>query len=173
MESISAEERGELFATFRKTADHLELRDFYASSDLEKSRFAAWLAGEPDDLGWMGEWCERMRRARAAGRSYRRAIVVSEPVSDYRRFAHHVLGPAVEAGEEVGYAPRRLLSGVALPGNDFWLFDEAVAVFTVFSGDGAVVDRQKSTDPVVIELCRAAFASVRSVAIPHGDYRPS
>ncbi|WP_327089557.1 hypothetical protein OIE66_02735 [Nonomuraea sp. NBC_01738] len=173
MELISAEQRREYFANFKREAVHLELRDDYATSDLERERFAAWRAGEFDDLSWMAPWCERIRGAVEEGRRYRRACVVSEPLSEYRRFAYDVVGPSVAAGEEIHWVPRRLVSAIALPGNDFWMFDEEAVVFAVFSGNGEVVERQLHTDPAVIELCADAFDAVWSVSIPHGEYRPA
>ncbi|WP_371778736.1 DUF6879 family protein [Streptosporangium subroseum] len=172
MELISAEERGRFFATFKREAVHLELRDHYATSDLERERFAAWKAGEADDLSWMSPWCDRIRTAVAEGKRYRRACVVSEPLSEYRRFAYDVVGPSVEAGEEIRWVPRQLVSAVALPGNDFWMFDEAAVVFGVFSGDGEVTQRQLYTDPDVVKLCRDAFEAVWALSIPHGAYHP-
>ncbi|MBB5083171.1 DUF6879 family protein [Nonomuraea endophytica] len=171
MELISAEERGEYFATFKREAVHLELRDDYATSDLERERFAAWKASEADDLSWMNPWCDRIRKAIAEGKRYRRACVVSEPLSEYRRFAYDVVGPSVDAGEEIHWVPRRLVSDVALPGNDFWMFDEETVVFAVFSGDGEVVQRQLYTDPDVVKLCADAFKAVWSLSIPHHEYR--
>ena len=66
----------------------------------------------------------------------RRARIVSEPVSEYIRFEHDVTYTNVAAGEEVRWLPRRLASDIALPGNDFWLFDERLAVFNHFAGAG-------------------------------------
>ncbi|GAA0954504.1 DUF6879 family protein [Nonomuraea longicatena] len=172
MELISAEERRKYFASFKREAVHLELRDEYATSNLERERFAAWKAGEPDDLAWMAPWCDRIRQATAEGRHYRRACIVSEPLSEYRRFAYDVVGPSVEAGEAIHWVPRRLTSGIALPGNDFWMFDEEVVVFAVFSGNGEVVQRQLYTDPTVIQLCTAAFNAVWDLSIPHREYQP-
>lgn len=172
MELISVEERGRYFATFKREAAHLELRDEYATSDLERERFAAWRAGESDDLGWMRPWCDRIRKAVAEGRRYRRVCVVSEPLSEYRRFAYDVVGSSVEAGEQIRWVPRRLVSGLAVPGNDFWMFDEETVVFTVFSGAGEVVERQRCTDPVVVRFCADAFRAVWSRSISHDEYRP-
>jgi hypothetical protein len=173
MELISAEERGKFFTTFKREAVHLELRDHYATSDLERERFAAWRAGEADDLSWMQPWSDRIRKSVTEGRRYRRACVVSEPLSEYRRFAYDVVGPSVAAGEEIHWVPRRLISSISLPGNDFWMFDEEVVVFAVFSGEGAVVERQLYTESDVVRLCRDAFEAVWAVSIPHHEYRPA
>ncbi|NRQ35534.1 hypothetical protein HII36_27425 [Nonomuraea sp. NN258] len=173
MELISAEERGRFFRTFKREAVHLELRDHYATSDLERERFAAWQAGELDDLSWMDPWCDRIRTAVAAGKRYRRVCVVSEPLSQYRRFAYEVLGSSVAAGEEIRWAPRRAVSAVALPGNDFWLFDEEAVVFAVFSGNGEVAERQLYTEPEVVRLCLDAFDAVWALSVPHHEYRPA
>jgi hypothetical protein len=69
--------------------------------------------------------------------------------------------------------PRRLTSAIALPGNDFWLFDDSTVVFTVFTGKGDVFERQLTTDPAVIQLCRTAFDATWAMAIHHSEYRPS
>ncbi len=68
-----------------------------------------------------------IRDATAAGKVFRRARIISEPVTDYIRYEWAGAGLNVEAGEEIKWSPRRLASAIAL----------------------------------------------RSIAIPHGEYRPS
>ena len=79
----------------------------------------------------------------------------------------------VDAGEDIRWVPRRLVSTVALPGNDFWLFDDEVAVFILFAGNGLVVDSLATTDPAAVQFCRSAFDAVWKLAIPNSEYRPS
>jgi len=82
----------------------------------------------------------------------------------------HGAGPSVEAGEDLRWLPRRLASGIALPGNDFWLLDERTAMFNHFSGDGVPLGQEITDDAAVVELCRAAFDCVWSVAVPNCEY---
>jgi len=50
----------------------------------------------------------------------RQARIVSEPVTAYTRFLHDTATePNIEAGEQIRWLPRKLASGIALPGNDF------------------------------------------------------
>ncbi|MCS0602538.1 hypothetical protein NX794_15145 [Streptomyces sp. LP11] len=150
------------------------MRDGYMRSD---PRFGAWQQGvrndpadsDPDRRPWLGLIADLVGQ----GVEVRRARVVSEPVSDYIRFEHHLTDPTVAAGEQVRWLPRRLASGLALPGNDFWLFDGGTVVFHHFSGDGelAVDDEEFTDDPVTVKLCAEAFAAVWSLAVPHADYR--
>jgi hypothetical protein len=79
----------------------------------------------------------------------------------------------VEAGEDIRWVPRRRVSTVALPGNDFWLFDDEVVVFLIFAASGLVVDRHRTTDRDAIELCRTSFEKVWKLSIPHSEYRPN
>jgi len=59
-------------------AVHLEMRDAYGTA-VELPHIAKWAAGEPDDLEWLKSWCATLHRHAAAGRSVRRARIVSEP----------------------------------------------------------------------------------------------
>jgi hypothetical protein len=70
------------------------------------------------------------------------------------------------------WLPRRLATGIALPGNDFWLFDDKKVLVNHFTGDGGWVGNELVTEPAVIKLCRAAFDAVWKVATPHGDHQP-
>jgi hypothetical protein len=170
----TAEERDRLLATCEREAVHLEMRDAYAVQN-ETARLAAFLATgryTDDEDPDRQEWLNRIRALTGAGKRVRRVRIVSEPVTDYIRFEWAGTGPNVEAGEEVRWLPRRLASGIAVPGNDFWLFDDAAVVFTVFTGAGEVAERQLYTDPAVVELCRSAFAATWSAATPHSDYAP-
>lgn len=46
-------------------------------------------------------------------------------------------GHNVKAGEEVRWLPRRQASDLALPGNDFWLFDGSASCSTTSPEMGA------------------------------------
>jgi len=142
----------------------------------EAERLAAFLAtGQRDDDPDAPDrryWLDLVRQVTQSGRRVLRARVVSEPVTDYIRYEWAGTNGNIEAGEEVRWLPRRLASAIALPGNDFWLFDDTAAVFSVFTGRGEIAERQLGTEPAVLDLCRAAFEAVWAAAIPHNEYTP-
>lgn len=171
MPSITDNEFNRLLATFEREALHLETRDAYGTA-VELPHMAKWAAGERDDLEWLQDWCSMLRKHVKAGRSVRRARIVSEPLSDYQHWSYSIARPMVDAGEDIRWVPRRLVSSVALPGNDFYLFDDRLVVFLIYAGSGLGTDKVMSTDPANLRLCRSAFEAVWKLSIPHRDYRP-
>jgi hypothetical protein len=154
---------------FDREAVHLEMRDAYGTV-AELPHMARWAAGEPDNLDWLHDWCNTLRDHVKAGRSVRRARIVSEPLSDYQRWSYSIARPMVEAGEDIRWVPRRLVSSVALPGNDFCLFDDRLAVFLLYAGNGLSVGMVSSADAADLRLCRSAFEAAWELSIPHRDY---
>ncbi len=71
----------------------------------------------------------------------------------------------------IRWVPRSRVSTVALPGNDFGIFDDQVVVFLIFAANGLVMDRQKTTDRDAIALCRNAFDAVWKLSIPDSEYQ--
>jgi len=147
------------------------MRDSYGT-EAELPHLAKWAVGEPDALSWLQPWCTQVRDATTAGKRFRRARVVSEPLSDYQRWAHSLTAPMVAAGEDIRWVPRARVSELMFPGNDFWLFDGKLLVFLVFAGNGLVVDRAAKTDPALIARCRASFEAAWAISIPHHEYKP-
>ncbi|MGH3647434.1 MAG: DUF6879 family protein [Micromonosporaceae bacterium] len=170
MKRISYEEFNGLFRSFKRDALHLEMRDSYGT-EVELPHLRKWLAGEPDDSEWLQCWFDMVRASTQAGKAFRRARIVSEPVTDYQKWVLYDSNLFAEAGEDIRWIPRNRVSTVALPGNDFWLFDNEVVVFLHFAGNGLVVDRQSTTDPDAIQLCRSAFEAVWKLSIPDSEYR--
>jgi hypothetical protein len=149
---------------------HLEMRDTYAGTSQD---FAAWQAGQSlDRAQGDAEWHAVIQPLIERGVDVRRARVISEPVSDYIRFEHEMTpGSNLAAGEDVRWVPRRRVSSLAFPGNDFWLVDDQV-LFLHFSGDGSLVDTELVTDATTVKLCHAAFESAWERGIAHRDYQP-
>lgn len=171
MGSITDDEFEQLLRGFERESIHLETRDAYGTA-VELPHMAKWAAGKPDDLDWLQDWCSTVRNHVAAGRTVRRARVVSEPLSDYQRWSHSIAQPMVDAGEDIRWVPRRRVSSVAIPGNDFYLFDNRLVVFLHYAGNGLAVDKVTSIDTADIDLCRSAFDAVWKLAVPHNEYQP-
>jgi hypothetical protein len=169
--SIAEEEFDRLLSSFGRETIHLETRDAYGTA-VELPHMAKWAAGEPDDLAWLQPWCATLRGHIRAGRQVRRARIVSEPLSDYQRWSYNIASSMVEAGEDIRWVPRRLVSSIAVPGNDFYVFDDRLVVFLHYAGNGLAVDKVASTDPADVELCRTSFEAVWQLAVPHRDYQP-
>jgi hypothetical protein len=176
LELITSIERDELLASFKHEALHLEMRDIYAIED-ETERMASFFERGYRDHDIEAEerrpWMSLVQDAVSAGKVLKRVRVISEPVTDYIRYEWAGTDVNVDAGEQIKWLPRRLVSAIALPGNDFWLFDDSTVVFTIFTGKGEVFERQLTTDPAIIQLCRSAFDATWAIAIPHSEYRPA
>ncbi|MDA8369873.1 MAG: hypothetical protein M0026_08370 [Nocardiopsaceae bacterium] len=161
----------ELIAATTTSALHLEMRDSYTPND---PRFLRWKAGEPISRPVNPAWSDLVRAHVARGVEFRRARIVSEPVTDYIRFEYEITSEVnTAAGEQVRWLPRRLASDLYLPGNDFWAFDGRMVRFHHFSGDGEIVEDELSEDPAAVELCVSAFEAVWERAIDHEEYRPA
>jgi hypothetical protein len=168
---VTLEERDEFFTRFDHAAVHLEMRDSYGTQ-VEKPHLRKWERGEPDDIEWLKPWFDTVRSGTRSGKAFRRVRIISEPITDYIRWEHMDAHLFVEAGEDIRWLPRRLVSPVAFPGNDFWMFDAETVIFSVFSGNGDVIEWQLYTDTSVVQLCQSAFDSAWKLAIPHHDYQP-
>ncbi|MCX4969073.1 hypothetical protein OHA98_30765 [Streptomyces sp. NBC_00654] len=163
----------DLLAGCERSAVHLEMRDSYAV-DYEKGPFAEWRAGfrhDPaDPTSWWRPWLDLVADTVDRGVVMRRARIVSEPVSEYIRYEHSGTFTNIAAGELVRWLPRRETSGIALPGNDFWLFDDQLVQWNHFAGDGSSQGPEITSDPAAVKLCSEAFVGVWDRAAPHDQY---
>ncbi len=164
----------DLITSTRYAAAHLELRDTYTP---RSPRFVAWRSGHREDPADRESWWTAFHGAIAAastrGVRVRRARVISEPVTEYVRFEYDVTFSNIAAGERVRWLPRRRASDLALPGNDFWLFDDRLVRFGYFGGDGEFLDHELIDHPATVKLCATAFEAVWERAVPHEQYRPT
>jgi hypothetical protein len=118
-------------------------------------------------------WAEIVRQQADRGILFRRARVVSEPVSEFIRYENLVTVNNVAAGEQVRWLPRTQAAELALPGADFWQIDGGLVWFVFQNGDGDPAGHRVSEDPDVARLCSSAFEAVWERAIDHGEYRPA
>ena len=163
----------DLMADCTRSAVHLEMRDHYGVA-AEEDDFRVWLESgrldtDPDSPGW-APWVNLVSQAVARGVTVRRARIISEPVSDYIRYEHASTIVNVHAGEQVRWLPRRRSSDIALPGNDFWLFDDHVIRWGYFSGNGASAGHEISYESTAVTLCANAFDAVWARGIPHDQF---
>lgn len=162
-------------AKAQRSAVHLELRDSYM---LDDPGFIAWQQGERldpvDRSAWWGGWHDAVRDAVDRGVTVRRARIVSEPISDYVRYEYDCTFTNIAAGESVRWLPRRKTTDLAMPGTDFWVFDDKRALFHHFTGEGQLAPdgREYTDDPARVKLCADAFEAVWDRAVRHEDYRP-
>lgn len=163
----------ELIAGCEHSAVHLEMRDAYAVGH-EQGPFAQWRAGfrhnTEDRASWWRPWLDLIQETVSRGVVVRRARIVSEPVTEYIHFEHSNTFTNIAAGEHVRWLPRRQASDIAVPGNDFWLFDDRLVRWNHFTGDGTSAGQEISDDPAAIKLCTEAFETVWARAIPHDQY---
>jgi hypothetical protein len=122
---------------------------------------AKWRRGEADDFPWLGWWLEMLRGHHAAGRTCRRARVVSEPLSDYQRWTISHAQAFVDAGEDIRYVNRPRLTEVFLPGSgDFYVFDDEVVLFPALCRGRhqcLLRDRRRTR---TVRACAGAFEDV-------------
>ncbi|MEV0297175.1 DUF6879 family protein [Nocardia sp. NPDC050710] len=159
----------DLFQTCQRSAFHLEVHDTYQTLE-ESEPFRRFLADEPDDYEWLHGWLNVVRDATSRGAVVQRVRVVTEPHVDYTRWGLVVARANIEAGEDIRYLPRKLVSVDELPADDYWLFDDNTVAYTLFTPAGAASGAAVTTDPVIVQRCAAIRDMVWRRAISHADY---
>jgi hypothetical protein len=129
---LTAQELQGAFARFEYTAFRLEGRESYAGTSYDSSRFARWLEGQLPELDPDVPWKRMVRAATAGGRLFARVRIVSEPWSDYTRYALWQSLQNIAAGEDIRYLSRQRAETAGLPAvlweHDYWLFDSSLLV---------------------------------------------
>src|SRR6266581_5297034 len=100
---------------FTQSAYRLETLDWYTSPATE-ARLARFLAGEVVTPDERAGWLSMLDRGRAAGRTYSRVHVITEPLSDYLRYELACYESSAEHGEEIRILPATDAAGLGLPG---------------------------------------------------------
>lgn len=164
----------DLLNACEKSAVHLEMRDVYGV-DEEAEEFEVWKrTGEGTDWddrdSWWQPFYQAVSDAVARGATVRRARIVSVPATDYIRFEHAETRGNLVAGERVRWLSRRNATDMALPGNDFWLFDDRTLYVNHFSGDGNPTEPEITEASDVVRLCSSAFEAVWTRAVAHDAF---
>lgn len=159
---------------FRRSqrAFHLEVRDDYSRVAGEADRVQRFLSGQEQVPAASARWHALMREVTSSGCAVQRVRVITEPHGDYARFSVGTTGANIEAGEDIRWLPRAHAPD-GLPEDDWWLFGDEMAAYTVFADDGtALPGWAATTDPAIT----AHYAQVRNMlwakAIRHADYVP-
>jgi hypothetical protein len=152
---LSEQQLGEHLAQFEHEAFRFEIRDRY-NSDVGRTAFRKFLAGEVDDYSWHRPWLDRIRRDTANGRIWRRVRIVSVPLSDWTRYGIEVARLNVEAGEDIRYLSRDAAARLHVQPLDAWLLDDELLLHLRFDdSDDRFVDAELITDDEVVAAHRA------------------
>lgn len=168
----------ELFASAKRSAVHLEMRDTYAAPG-DDPVFDNWHAGGPETEEtrriWDG-WEETVRSMVSRGVNMRRLRLVSEPLSDYVRYEYDVSHRNISFGEDIRWLPRTEAVDLQFPGADYWMFDQRLVLFNFNSGNGTELPDETGifmTDPRKVREVVASFEMAWGRATPHAEYKPS
>ncbi|WP_280300331.1 DUF6879 family protein [Nocardia abscessus] len=156
----------DLLRTCKREAFHLEVLDSYAEPN-EHEPFRRFLADEPDDYAWFQPWTELIQETTSRGVAVTRVRIVTEPHTDYTRFALAVAALNLRAGEDIRYLPRHHAGEV--PSDDYWLLDDETVVFSAF-GESGGWSGAVTTDPHIAAYCRGLRARLWSLATPFPEY---
>ncbi|MEV6252491.1 DUF6879 family protein [Nocardia sp. NPDC051911] len=156
----------DLLRTCKREPFHLEVLDTYAEPN-EHEPFRRFLADEPDDYAWFQPWTELIQETTSRGVAVTRVRIVTEPHTDYTRFALAVAALNVRAGEDIRYLPRHHAGEV--PSDDYWLLDDETVVFSAFGGSGGW-SGAATTDPHIAAYCRGLRARFWPLATPFPEY---
>ncbi|GAA4552529.1 DUF6879 family protein [Amycolatopsis samaneae] len=159
------------FRDYERSAWRFETQPTYTIPS-EQPSIARFLAGKPKPAGHNDDWHERVRNWVAAGRAFGRVRTVRQPLTDYQRYqlAWSIPGN-VEAGEDI-----RILdlteNDLALPDQDFWLFDDSTVVHLNFNTDGTLTNIELVDNPDLPKYLAWRETALKH-AVPFTEYAPT
>lgn len=132
----------------------------------------AFLQGrpQPNSKRRLEPWLQRLRESIAAGKRWQRVHVVTYPLSDYLRFELTGYQEGVAAGEDIRIADRDAHRDLDQLTQDFWLFDDQIAVMMRYDADGRFLGYERADTPGDLTRCRQQRDLALAHATPLREY---
>lgn len=159
---------------WRRTSFRLESLDRY-TAEHEEGLLTAYLRGEPVPPAEPGlvEWCDLLRRERAAGRERRRVHAIAGPLTPYLRYEIDWAYTACSAaGEDVRILHRPTWADTPFGERppDFYLLDDERVVVMSYDDVGHWLGGDIVSDPLEVAHYRVLRDHALGMAIPLRDY---
>ena len=132
-------------ANFQRSAFRLERLQVYFIPQ-EAELLAAFRRGESVKVPEDHPWPALVRRATRSGKTMQRIRVVAHPLSDYLCFELSLYPTSVAAGEDIRVASLDDHPELVACQQDFWLFDDEVAVVLDYNDRGGFLGSRAEQD---------------------------
>jgi hypothetical protein len=159
----------DLFRTFEHTAWRLETRRRYAS-DEDTDTYREFLATgaarwDPED-----PYCELIRTQTARGKRVERVRVVDTPPTPGQLYLLDNARRNSGLGEDIRNLWRSDAEKLALPEEDYWLFDSRIVALLNFDDDDRLVNVELITEPGEVVRRSLARDAAWHHAVPHESF---
>lgn len=159
---ISFEDFGGMFAKLKHSAWRLETRRRYASDEATDT-YAQFLAEGRVDWDLDDPWCAGRREQSALGKRFERVRILDEPPTEGQRYLLDNARRNTAVGEDIRVLTRTRADDLALPREDFWIFDSRVVALLHHDDTDNMTGVELITDPVQV----LRYAQAREAAWHH------
>ncbi|WP_033290441.1 DUF6879 family protein [Amycolatopsis jejuensis] len=157
-------EFAELLRSFERSAWRWECQGTYREPD-EQEPLQSWRDGHPD-YAFLQPWFDQIRAQRAAGKTFERVRLLTDPPTEYLQWLFELTHLNIEAGEDIRWIGEDRARRLGAPSEDFYLLDDRVVATMHFDGNG-VVGAEVTDDPATVASHQQWRDTVWSVAVPH------
>jgi Family of unknown function (DUF6879) len=150
---------------FERSTFRLETLPAYAVPQ-EEEWFAEWQrSGKlPELTPDTDSWLKLVVEAKLASKQMQRVHLVTPPLNDYLRFEFATQIPSVDCGEDCRVAEAADVERAVERLEDYWLFDETVAILLHYDDEGRFLGTEEAGDVVLYRRQRDLVLS-RSVSL--------
>ncbi|MBW8794842.1 MAG: hypothetical protein JF597_14910 [Streptomyces sp.] len=167
---IGLDEFDRLFTQFKHTAWRLETRRRYAS-DETTGTYAQFTRGEP--VNWDGvdaAWCAERREQTALGKRFERVRVIDSPPTAGQLYLLDNARRNSAVGERIFNLWRQDADRLALPAEDFWLFDSRLVARLNFDAADNLLNVELITEPAAVLRYVQARDAAMHLAVPYDQF---
>ncbi|MFF3518770.1 DUF6879 family protein [Streptomyces sp. NPDC002573] len=167
---VSLDEFDRLFTQLEHTAWRLETRRRYASDESTET-YAQFTHGEP--VNWDGvdaEWCAERQQQVALGKRFERVRIVDHPPTPGQLYLLDNARRNSSVGERILTLTRAHADQLALPAEDFWLFDSRLVARLNFDDADNLLDVELITEPAAVVRYAMARDAAMHHAIPYVEF---
>lgn len=129
----------------------------------EQETFAAWRAGHPKPrTPETSPWLAQLQEDTARGFRWYRVHILDLPLSEYTRYELYSYQASQKAGQETYVVDRSVHADLEHLREDFWLYDDEVAVRMVYDEEGHFLHPELIDDI-------APYRQMRDTSMRHGE----
>lgn len=163
---ITFDEFDGMFTSLKHSAWRLETRRRYAF-DEQQDTYTQFLAEGRVDWDLDDPWCVERREQSALGKRFERVRILDEPPTDGQQYLLDNARRNTAVGEDIRVLARSRADELALPHDDFWLFDSRVVALLHHDEADVMTGVELITNPVEVLRYTQAREAAWHHAIPY------